>query len=135
MNHIAIRNEIRRRVVAAATIAAATELKLAGRDFDSSGKNFWAEEHLIGGAERAMTNRRCKISSYLVQYDLCSPVGTSMESSEQKAAAIESALIGATFVISGTDCTVKKIKTSRTEGKLCNTVSVLLTIDLNAAES
>mgnify|MGYP003571518519 CR=1 FL=1 len=40
MNHIAIRNEIRRRVVAAAAIAAATELKLAGRDFDSSGKNF-----------------------------------------------------------------------------------------------
>ena len=133
MNNIAIRNEVRRRVVAAATISAASELKVAGRDFNSSGKNFWAEEHLIGGAERAMTNLRSKISSYLIQYDLCCPIGRSMDALEQKAAAIESALLGAIFNAGGADCTVKRIKTSRKEEKLRNTVSVLLTIELNAA--
>ena len=135
MNHIAIRNEVRRRVVAASGINPVKDLKLAGKDFDSSGKKLWVEEHLIGGAQRAMTNLRSKISSYLVQYDLCCPVGTAMDALETKAAAIEGALFQATFAVGGTDCTIKRIKTSRTEGKLRNSVSVLLTIDLNAAES
>ena len=131
MNHISICNDIRRRVVAAASISAAAELKLQGRDFDNSGKTFWAEEYLIGGEHRRMTNLRSRISSYLIQYDLCSPIGTSMDDLEQKAAAIEAALLGTAFCIEQTDCTVTTVRTSRTQGNLRNTVSVLLTIDLN----
>ena len=135
MNHIAIRNEVRRRVIAAAGINPLTELKLEGQDFDNSGKAFWAEEYLIGGAQRAMTNQRSRVSSYLVQYDLCCPVGTALDTLETKAAAIESALYDATFVVGGADCHVRQIKTSRTEGKLGNAIKVLLTIQLNTSGS
>ena len=130
MNHTAIRDEIRKRVVTAASITAVSELKLQGQDFDSSGKSFWVEEHLIGGSERAMTNLRNKVSSYLVQYDLCCPVGTSMDTLETKGALIETALMGASFTVGGTDCTVTQVKLTRTEGKLRNVLSVLLTTAL-----
>ena len=135
MNHLAIRNEVRRRVVSAASIAAATDLKIAGQDFDTSGKSFWAEEHLIGGAELPMTNQRNRIGGYLIQYDLCCPIGTSLDAVEQKAAVIETSLLGASFVIDGTDCIIRTIKTTRSEGKRYNAALVLLTLELNKAGS
>lgn len=135
MNHTAIRNEVRRRVVAATGINPVTDLKLEGQDYDNGGKAFWVEEYLIGGAQRAMTNQRSRVSSYLVQYDICCPIGTALDVLESKAAAIENSLYDATFVVGGTDCHVRQIKTSRSEEKLRNAIKVLLTIQLNAANS
>ena len=133
MNHAAIRNEIRRRVVAATAINPVTDLKLEGQNYENGGKAFWVEEYLIGGALRAMTNCRSKVSSYLVQYDICCPVGTALDALEDKAAAVESALYDAAFVVGGIDCHVRQIKTSRAEGKLCNAIKVLLTVELNSS--
>lgn len=131
MNHTAIQNEVRRRVVAAASITAANELKLPGELFDTSQKTFWVEEHLIGGEMRNITNQRNRVSSYLVQYDLCCPAGKAMGTLETKAAMIESSLIDNSFSLSGMNCIVKKIKVSRNESKLRNTVSVLLTLEVH----
>lgn len=131
MNSSKIRNEVRKRVIEVCSIDPTKDLKLPGETFDNSGKTLWVEEFLIGGERRLMTNCRTRVSAFMVQYDFCTPVGSGMNVSEEKAMLVSDAFTGLSFSADGADCLCKSVGITRTEGKEKNSIKVLLTFDVN----
>lgn len=139
MDDLAICKAVRRRVVAAAGIDPLISLKVMGETFGNLNQPFWVEEHLVGGSPRPLTNRRTKISSYLLQYDFNVPAGENMEVVERLAAAVEAEFDTddperQKVTAAGYDLTVKKIAKSRSQGTRISTLKLVLNIEaLNKA--
>lgn len=132
MDYQGMRNALRRIVVSASGINAVTQLKTSGRTFDTRNKNLWIEEIMVGGEQIRMTNKREKSNAYLIQYNFCVPSGSGMDEIEAMASTVEENLPpGLSLEVAGSDCFVRKTKTSRSEGKQFSAVSLLVTLEFN----
>ncbi len=132
MDFVGLKNILRKNVVSASGIDPEKDLQIAGMVFDSTNKEFWVEEFVIGGEYRVLSNKRIQSNAYLVQYDFNTHSGSSTDTIEQMASAvIEKIPPGAALHIFDADCIIKETKINRVYGKNINTVSVLFTISFN----
>ena len=92
MDDLSICKAVRLRVVNATGIDPLISLKVMGEQFDNVNLPFWVEEYLVGGTPATFTNRRARVSSYLIQYDFNVPAGNSMEEIERRMQTAEAEL-------------------------------------------
>lgn len=71
ISYIAVRNECRRRMIEASGINPENDLQVENYVFDPKRKKAWVSEFCIGGEEVQLSSSRSRISSFLVQYDIC----------------------------------------------------------------
>lgn len=134
MDDLSICKAVRLRVVNATGIDPLTSLKVMGEQFDNMNLPFWVEEYLVGGVPASFTNRRTRVSSYLIQYDFNVPAGNSMEEIERMAAAVElefniNDLERQKVTADGLDLSVKKIEKSRSQGSRISSLKLVLTLE------
>lgn len=79
INKQIIRDAVRKRVIAASKIDPITQFQEENKDFDPDGLDLWIAEYCIGGEEIAITSRRSRISSFIIQYDLYAPLNSGTE--------------------------------------------------------
>lgn len=79
INKQLIRDAVRKRVIAASKIDPITQFQEENKDFSPEGLDLWIAEYCIGGAEIAITPRRSRISSFIIQYDLYAPLNSGTE--------------------------------------------------------
>lgn len=134
MDDLSICKAVRRRVVNATGIDPLISLKVMGEQFDNVNLPFWVEEYLVGGTPATFTNRRARVSSYLLQYDFNVPAGNSMEEIERMAAAVETEfniddLERQKVTADGMDLMVKKIEKSRSQGSRISSLKLVITLE------
>lgn len=134
MDDLSICKAVRRRVVNATGIDPLISLKVMGEQFDNVNLPFWVEEYLVGGVPASFTNRRTRVSSYLIQYDFNVPAGNSMEEIERMAAAVElefniNDLERQKVTADGMDLMVKKIEKSRSQGSRISSLKLVITLE------
>lgn len=134
MDDLSICKAVRRRVVNATGIDPLISLKVMGEQFDNVNLPFWVEEYLVGGVPASFTNRRTRVSSYLIQYDFNVPAGNSMEEIERMAAAVETEfniddLERQKVTADGMDLMVKKIEKSRSQGSRISSLKLVITLE------
>jgi hypothetical protein len=88
INKQLIRDAVRKRVIAASKIDPITQFQEENKDFSPEGVDLWIAEYCIGGAEIAITPRRSRISSFIIQYDLFAPLNSGTEYIDSVMAAI-----------------------------------------------
>ena len=134
MDDLSICKAVRRRVVNATGLDPLISLKVMGEQFDNVNLPFWVEEYLVGGVPSTFTNRRARVSSYLLQYDFNVPAGNSMEEIERMAAAVETEfniddLERQKVTADGMDLMVKKIEKSRSQGSRISSLKLVITLE------
>ncbi len=127
--------EVRKRIVSASGIDPVATLKLQNTQFESIGKTLWIAEYIIGGKEQPIGNKRSRISSFLIQYDICMPKNTGTFDADSMALAIAeefdlSSFDKSTICGAGFDANIKEIKLEVDDGKDVYRKIILLTLDV-----
>ena len=131
MNILAIRNQIRKRIVEISGINPETQLKLPGETFDPRNLQCWIEEFLIGGEFSVMTTSRSASKAWMIQYDFMIPAGTSLEPMEEIAEKVTSAITpGDEFRSGDATAIVSSVKTSRSFGSEFSMVAVVFSLNI-----
>ncbi len=90
INKSLIRNEARRRLIAATEINPLSDLQCENQIYNPQGKTFWITEHIIGGLESSLGKFRSRINPFLIQYDLHVPAGSGSDVMDEKISLIKS---------------------------------------------
>ena len=84
----AVRNELRRRVLAASGVDFATQFSAGNEIENPDGQDVWLMESVDGGTHSSLTNRRGELPNLRIQYDLYTKVGIGMDMADEKVDAI-----------------------------------------------
>lgn len=88
INKQLIREAVRKRVITASGIDPLTQFQEENKDFNPAGLNLWIAEYCISGEERAITPRRSRISSFIMQYDVYAALNSGTENIDRAISAI-----------------------------------------------
>ena len=133
MNETLIRNEVRKRVIEATKIDPLTQLKLEGKRLNTEGLSLFISEYTITGEIRNLSNRRSKIDTFMIQYDICVPSGAGFDAAETVCQSILQEfdldnLEKSAVSVSGMDVMIRQVKEERAESSPFNIIHVLLTM-------
>ena len=84
----AIRNELRRRVVAASGVDFSTQFVANNEIENPDGQPVWLSESVDGGTHSRLTNMRGRLPDLRIQYDLYTKAGVGMDAADEKVDAI-----------------------------------------------
>ncbi len=131
MNILAIRNQIRKKIVEISGINPETQLKLPGETFDPRNLQCWIEEFLIGGEFSVMTTSRSAPTAWSSQSDDRGPAGTPRAPREKLAENVTSAITpGDEFRSGDATAIVSSVKTSRSFGSEFSMVAVVFSLNI-----
>ena len=136
ISYIVVRDECRKRMVAATGINPAEDLQIENYIFDGKRKKVWVSEFCIGGKEIQLSSRRCRIPAFIIQYDLHVPENAGTTEIENMTDAITFAFDVKDPEKSIIQCTkaeilVKSIERNSPKYPGTFTKSVLLTLDVS----
>lgn len=134
INYKSIRNEMRRRVILAAGVDPETQFQPENCDFNPEGLPLWIAEHVIGGAERSLSQKRSRISAFLVQYDFFVPPNSGTDALDDAVIAVlnefdvnDAELCS--VAAAGLDVIVKSVKRESVSDRNWRRETVLFTLD------
>lgn len=128
-----IRNEIRRRVVAAAKIDPATQLQLQNTTFvPKKTFPFWISEHVVGGQNNAITNQRCGYDAFIIQYDFVCYAGNGVTQIETASGSVSDIISpGDNITIDGISADVMNTKISQSGNDKFSSVEFAITLHIS----